>query len=161
MRSRKVAGCDWRICRREEGQPQDRADLREAVNAIMTTTYWEIGRRIVEYEQEGKARAEYGEALLERLAGDLTACFGRGFSARNVWQMKAFDLAWPIPQTASAELPADQILQTVSAESSLAQVAARFPLPGPPTSAFSPPRTRTPGSSTRPRPCAPAGRCAS
>ena len=36
------------------------------VNAIMTTTYWEIGRRIVEYEQQGKARAEYGEALLAR-----------------------------------------------------------------------------------------------
>ena len=44
-------------------------------------------------------------------------------------QMKAFYLAWPILQTASAELPADQILQTVSAESALAQVAARFLLP--------------------------------
>ena len=74
-----------------------------AVNAIMTTTYWEIGRRIVEYEQQGRVRAEYGEALLARLAADLTARFGRGFSVRNVWQMKAFYLAWPIPQTASAD----------------------------------------------------------
>lgn len=95
---------------------QARRTSARAVNAILTATYWEIGRRIVEYEQGGKARAEYGEALLARLSTDLTAQFGPGFSVRNVSQMKAFHLAWPI-------------LQTVSAESPLAQVAARFPLP--------------------------------
>ncbi len=86
-------------------------------------------RRIVEFEQGGRPRAEYGEALLERLSADLTARFGRGFSARNVSQMKAFYLAWPNSQTSSAESLDDQILQTVSAEFSLAQVAARYPLP--------------------------------
>ena len=50
-----------------------------AVNAIMTATYWEIGRRIVEFEQGGEARAGYGEQLLERLADDLTQRLGRGF----------------------------------------------------------------------------------
>jgi len=108
---------------------QARRASARAVNAIMTATYWEIGRRIVEYEQGGKARAEYGEALLARLSTDLTARFGRGFSVRNVWQMKALYLAWPIPQTTSAESRGGQILQTVSAESSLAPVTARFPLP--------------------------------
>lgn len=92
-----------------------RASAR-SVNAIMTATYWEIGRRIVEHEQGGRARAEYGEELLERLSADLTARFGRGYSERNVWQMKAFYLAWPI-------------LQTMSAESSLARISSRFPLP--------------------------------
>lgn len=105
-----------------------RASAR-AVNAVMTATYWEVGRRIVEYEQQGKVRAEYGEALIELLSADLTARFGQGFSVRNVWQMKAFYLAWPILRTASAELPNERILQTPSAESTLAQIATRFPLP--------------------------------
>ena len=59
-----------------------------SVNAVMTATYWEIGQRIVESEQRGKKRAGYGEALLERLAADLTAKFGRGFGARNLWLMR-------------------------------------------------------------------------
>src|ERR1700722_6611387 len=74
-----------------------------SVNAIMTRTYWEVGRRIVEHEQHGKKRAKYGEALIERLALDLTAKFGRGFSQSNLWQMRDFFLAWPILQTASGE----------------------------------------------------------
>ena len=53
------------------------------VNAIMTATYWQIGRHIVEFEQSGEARASYGEELLKRLAAGLDARFGRGFSARN------------------------------------------------------------------------------
>ncbi len=115
-----------------------------AVNAILTATYWEIGRRIVEYEQQGKSRAEYGEALLERLAADLTRCYGRGFGVVNLSQMKKLYLLWPaerIFQTPSEESPASRncqtlpgksdtaILQTASAESALAQLAVRFPLP--------------------------------
>src|SRR5438876_4808641 len=61
-----------------------RRNAARAVNALMTATYWEIGRRIVEFEQRGKKRAEYGEELLQRLAQDLTARFGRGFSYPNV-----------------------------------------------------------------------------
>jgi predicted nuclease of restriction endonuclease-like (RecB) superfamily len=99
------------------------------VNATLTATYWEIGRRIVEYEQGGESRAEYGEELIERLAADLSARYGKGFSVRNVWQMKAFYLTWPIPQTTSAQLKGRGILQTVSAESDLSSIASRFPLP--------------------------------
>jgi len=49
-------------------------------NAIMTATFWGVGRRIVEEEQHGAIRAEYGEALISRLSQDLQAEFGRGFS---------------------------------------------------------------------------------
>ena len=73
------------------------------VNALMTASYWEIGRRIVEAEQKGKRRAGYGEQLIERLSLDLTQRFGRGFSARNLEQMRQFFLMWQIPQTVSAE----------------------------------------------------------
>ena len=60
-----------------------RDSAAKAVNSLMTATYWEIGRRIVVSEQAGKARAEYGEGLIARLAEDLAARHGRGFSARN------------------------------------------------------------------------------
>lgn len=49
------------------------------INALMTATYWEIGRRIVEFEQGGEGRAAYGEALIKRLGADLSQRFGRGF----------------------------------------------------------------------------------
>ena len=77
------------------------------VNSIMTAAYWEIGRRIVTLEQGGEHRAEYGEQLIQQLAGDLTRQFGRGFGRANLWQMRAFYRAWP----------ETQILQTVSGES--------------------------------------------
>jgi predicted nuclease of restriction endonuclease-like (RecB) superfamily len=93
-----------------------RATVR-SVNALMTATYWEIGRRIVEFEQGGKGRAGYGEALIERLAGDLTTRFGRGFSRQNLWQMRQFYSCWPILQTASGE------------SQPLEALAAQFPLP--------------------------------
>lgn len=74
-----------------------------SVNALMTASYWEIGRRIVEAEQQGKRRAGYGEQLIERLASDLTQRFGRGFSRQNLQQMRSFFLTWPICQTVSGE----------------------------------------------------------
>ena len=104
---------------------QARRMSARSVNSILTATYWEIGRRIVEFEQGGKARAEYGEALVETLASDLRARHGRGFSVRNVWNMKAFYLGWEIVQTPSAQFegrvrfsPTEgEIVQTASAES--------------------------------------------
>jgi predicted nuclease of restriction endonuclease-like (RecB) superfamily len=78
------------------------------VNSLMTATYWEIGHRIVQSEQAGEKRAEYGDVLIQRLAEDLSASFGRGFGARNLAQMRSFYLAWPV----------GKILQTVSAKSS-------------------------------------------
>ena len=96
-----------------------RASAR-AVNALMTATYWELGRQIVESEQRGARRAEYGEELILRLSVDLTKRFGRGFSERNLEQMRLFYLTWKTPQTLSAKLEATTALaipQTPSAES--------------------------------------------
>jgi predicted nuclease of restriction endonuclease-like (RecB) superfamily len=96
-----------------------RASAVRSVNALMTATYWEIGRRIVESEQGGEERAGYGEALVRNLAEALTPRFGRGFGWRNLMQMRAFHLAWP----------AEGKVQTVSAQSDLVTLAGRFPLP--------------------------------
>lgn len=65
------------------------------VNALMTASYWAIGQRIVEAEQKGRRRAGYGEQLIQRLSIDLTARFGRGFSADNLENMRGFFLAYP------------------------------------------------------------------
>lgn len=75
----------------------------------MTASYREIGRRIVEFEQGGKGRAKYGEALIERLAADLTRRFGRGFSADNLELMRLFYQVYPprdICQTLSRKFAA-------------------------------------------------------
>src|SRR5207247_8745127 len=72
-----------------------RRNAARAVNALMTATYWEIGRRIVEFEQRGAERAEYGEELLGKLSTDLRARFGRGFSRFNLGRFRAFYLAFP------------------------------------------------------------------
>jgi len=98
-----------------------------SVNALITASYWEIGRRIVEFEQGGQDRAAYGQALLKRLSIDLTTRFGRGFSERNLEQMRLFYLAWPpeqISQTPSAKLEAPMISQTVSGESTSSSISA-------------------------------------
>jgi predicted nuclease of restriction endonuclease-like (RecB) superfamily len=95
-----------------------RASAR-AVNAFMTATYWEVGRRIVEFEQSGETRAAYGDAVLSRLADDLTARLGRGFSRQNLQNMRQFYLASPpdqICQTLSGKLDRTNICQTPSGE---------------------------------------------
>ncbi|MEO6244621.1 MAG: PDDEXK nuclease domain-containing protein [Opitutaceae bacterium] len=105
-----------------------RASAR-AVNTVMTATYWEFGRRIVEFEQGGAKRAEYGEELLRQLARDLTKRLGRGFSVTNLQNFRTFFLLWPIHQTASGKLPAEKIHQTVSGELVPTPAALSFPLP--------------------------------
>lgn len=76
-----------------------------SVNSIMTAADWLIGRRIVEFEQVGERRAEYGTTLVEKPAIDLTSRFG-GISRQNIQQMRLFYLCYP----------AEQICQTVSGE---------------------------------------------
>jgi predicted nuclease of restriction endonuclease-like (RecB) superfamily len=98
-----------------------RRQSARSVNAILTATYWEIGRRIVEFVQQGETRAEYGDEVLERLSGDLTKRFGRGFSRQTLQQMRQFYVFNPpekICQTLSGKswvtAIGGQILQTVS-----------------------------------------------
>jgi len=118
---------------------ESRRTTARAINGILTATYWDIGRRIVEFEQGGEARAEYGTELLKRLSIDLTERFGRGFSKRNLEQMRGFYSGWEIAQTPSAQfearvrLPAEllepmgKIFQTASGTLSIAQTpSAQF-----------------------------------
>ena len=113
-----------------------------SVNAAMTAAYWLIGHRIVEFEQSGEERAEYGTALVERLTADLTQRFGRGFSRQNIQNMRLFYLSYPpshIRQTPSGNLtrsPQQPICQTVSGKSEATSIEVRlgelldaFPLP--------------------------------
>jgi predicted nuclease of restriction endonuclease-like (RecB) superfamily len=110
-----------------------RSTAARNVNSIMTATYWEIGRRIVTLEQGGEHRAEYGEQLIEQLAGDLTRQFGRGFGRANLRQMRAFYRAWPEPlirQTLSGELANANNINAIGDTSSIIPVlASRFMLP--------------------------------
>lgn len=92
-----------------------RRSAGRAVNAVMSATYWQIGRRIVEEEQKGADRALYGEELVASLAKDLTTRFGRGFSRTNVFQMRQFFLAYREKiQTLSEFSGAGSIVQTPS-----------------------------------------------
>lgn len=110
-----------------------------SVNAVMTATYWEVGRRIVEFEQGGRGRAEYGAGLLARLSADLIRRFGRGFSRDNLEMMRLFYLGYPaaqISETVSRISVACESYTavpvksaTLSRISALHSLAQRFPLP--------------------------------
>lgn len=113
---------------------QGRKTAVRYVNTALVTTYWFIGRRIVEYEQRGKEKAEYGKALLSKLAADLTKRFGKGFGYVNLNLMRQFYLTYPpqkILQTLSEESLKDKKWQTLSAElSAIFQTSSEeLPLP--------------------------------
>ena len=80
-----------------------RQNIISNINSTMTKTYFLIGKRIVEEEQDGNKRAEYGKKLIKTLSEKLTKEFGRGFSQRNLEQMRTFYLRYSISQTVSAE----------------------------------------------------------
>ena len=74
---------------------EGRNKARVAVNLSMVETYWAIGRRIVEQEQQGKERANYGDQLLVNLSRYLGGTLGKGFSVANLWNFRQFYLTWP------------------------------------------------------------------
>ncbi len=114
-----------------------RGAAARSVNAVMTATYWAIGRNLVEEEQRGAARAGYGEELVVNLSRDLQTRFGRGFGRANLFQMKAFFLAYrDAVQTASGLSDGEgrvRTVQTLSGQSDVgvgvAAVTTRFKLP--------------------------------
>jgi predicted nuclease of restriction endonuclease-like (RecB) superfamily len=83
---------------------QGKVQAARQVNSVLLETYWQIGRYIIEFEQSGQNRAEYGSNLLKRLSTDLKASHGKGFSRRNVLDMRRFYLSYPKWQTVSAKL---------------------------------------------------------
>jgi len=83
---------------------QARGRVRLSVNSAMVASYWEIGRLIVEHEQQGQARAAYGQRQLAALSGRLTALFGKGFTVNNLRYMRQFYLTFPIRHAVRGEL---------------------------------------------------------
>lgn len=103
-----------------------------SVNSLMTACYWEVGKHIFEFEQNGEDRAIYGKELIKNLASELTIRFGRGFSKRNLEQMRLFYQSWPITQTVSAQsfvAPQAEMVAEFSDNIDLTELARRFPLP--------------------------------
>ena len=93
-----------------------RTKVVREINKAQVLAYREIGREIVEFEQKGKLRAEYGEELLKKLSADMTVRFGKGFSRSNLQNMRLFYLAYPKCQTLSGKSYGVQKCQTPSDE---------------------------------------------
>ncbi len=74
------------------------------INRIMVETYFQIGKEIIEYEQNGKYRANYGENLIKKLSEKLTQKYGKGFSQRNLRSFRQFYLSFPKWQSVPAKL---------------------------------------------------------
>ena len=81
-----------------------RVQLQQTINSVMVQTYWQIGKMIVEDEQKGELRAEYGKKQLEQISTVLTQEFGKGFDATNLRNMRRFYLVFPIRETLSLKL---------------------------------------------------------
>jgi predicted nuclease of restriction endonuclease-like (RecB) superfamily len=90
-----------------------------AVNTILIRTYWSIGRHIVEFEQEGKDKAEYGTELLEKISRDLAAKYGRGFSRSNLTYMRKLYQVFPICETLSHKLSWSHYFEILKANDEL------------------------------------------
>lgn len=83
---------------------QARLQVARLVNDSLTQANWEVGKRIVEDEQGGKATAEYGKKTLNLLSKELTQQLGRGYSKSNLFNMRNFYLKYPIFQMLSGKL---------------------------------------------------------
>ncbi|MDR0970078.1 MAG: PDDEXK nuclease domain-containing protein [Lentimicrobiaceae bacterium] len=90
-----------------------------AINNALVETYWNIGKYIVEFEQQGNVRAKYGDSLLVNLSKDLTASLGKGFSKSNLFYMRLFYSHFPIFQTLSGKLSWSHIIEIVNIDNEL------------------------------------------
>lgn len=91
----------------------------QSVNTVLVQTYWQIGRYVVEFEQQGNERAEYGTQLFERLSRDLTAAYGKGFSRSNLLYMRKLYLSFQISETLSHKLTWSHYFEILKADSEL------------------------------------------
>jgi hypothetical protein len=83
---------------------EGRRQAASAINTVLVQSYWQMGKHIVEFEQNGKEKAEYGSELLDRLSGDLTLHYGKGFSRSNLFLIRLFYVKFPKIQTVSGFL---------------------------------------------------------
>ncbi|MCX7926585.1 MAG: PDDEXK nuclease domain-containing protein, partial [Candidatus Omnitrophica bacterium] len=98
-----------------------RKQVARVINDVLLKTYWEVGKRIIEYEQRGKGRAEYGEELLIKLSKDLTQKYGKGFSRSNLQYMRMLYLKYPKCQTLSGKLSWSHYVELLSVSDDLAR----------------------------------------
>jgi predicted nuclease of restriction endonuclease-like (RecB) superfamily len=98
---------------------QGRQQAATSVNTILVQTYWLIGQYIVEFEQEGNEKADYGSQLLDRLSKDLTTTHGKGFSRSNVFYMRKLYLNFPISETLSHKLTWSHYFEILKADNDL------------------------------------------
>lgn len=96
-----------------------RGQVAQRVNDIMVRTYWSVGQYIVEFEQKGELRAEYGKSLLNQLSKDLTEQYGKGFSRSNVFMMWLFYLKFQKIQTLSGQLSWSHYLEILKIDDPL------------------------------------------
>jgi predicted nuclease of restriction endonuclease-like (RecB) superfamily len=96
-----------------------RQQAAQAVNTILVQTYWHIGQHIVEYEQKGNQRAEYGTQLFERLSKDLTLLYGKGFGRSNLLYMRKLYQCFPISGTLSHLLTWSHYYEILKADNPL------------------------------------------
>ena len=83
---------------------QARNQVRQSVNSAMVQSYWQIGRLIVEQEQQGESRAAYGKQQLQQLSKQLTERLGKGFDVGNLRNMRQFYITFPIHDAVRSEL---------------------------------------------------------
>ena len=98
---------------------QGRQQAATSVNTILVQTYWLIGQYVVEYEQQGHEKAEYGSQLLDRISKDLTMAHGTGFSRSNVFYMRKLYLNFPICETLSHKLTWSHYFEILKSDSDL------------------------------------------
>lgn len=103
---KKISKTDYKKLVQDIGAllAEGRKQAFQKVDNIVTITYWRIGRRIVEHEQAGAEKAEYGSRLLKDLSRDLKAEYGKGFSKSNIYTMRLFYLKYKKFQTVSGKL---------------------------------------------------------
>jgi len=92
-----------------------------SANTILVQTYWQIGKRIVEFEQGGKEKAVYGSKLLDTLATDLKSNYGKGFSRSNVYLMRQLFIVYPKFQTLSGKFTWSHVVELLNVEDDLAR----------------------------------------
>ncbi len=98
-----------------------RKEVVRTINNILVKTYWEVGKRIVKYEQKGKDRADYGENLLKKLSRDLRLKYGKGFSRSNLQYMRLLYIKYPKCQTLSGKLSWSHYVELLSVSDDLAR----------------------------------------
>src|ERR1017187_867710 len=88
----------------------------KAVNSVMVVAYWHVGRLIVEDEQKGKRKAEYGKAVLQDLSDRLNKEFKEGFSVQSLWNMRQFYNTFPILSTVWRESKGSKTIDVLANE---------------------------------------------